>query len=139
MTKKLGLVIGVFILIGIFLLLSIKITKKDHETSALPCPESVLYSTHIYLSCLSEGKVIDNGLFNRYLFLNKLLDEPILVVDYSEMGCNSCIKFVLDGLSSTMGNLQDNRKILFVISESYNAFEEISGNSCCTSQSSISS
>lgn len=118
----------VLLLGSIFLYHKVK-TKVDDNVDVIT-PASVLFPTHIYLSIMNDGKEIDNGLFIKYLLINHLSDEPILVVDYSQMGCNSCIQSMLNGLTEVFDSVEHNRNIVFVISESYrDDSEPIVGNS----------
>lgn len=119
-------VVGVSLAAALFLLGLFFFLKNTHANRDI---STAYLLSHIELSISNDGQTINNESFNRYLFYTHLINDPVLVIDYSELGCRQCYQFMMDGLAEQFGDVMQNPRIVFVVSDSYLYEEgEIRGN-----------
>lgn len=84
--------------------------------------------SYIDYATQTEGMVIENEDYNKYLIRNKLDGKPILVLSYSINDCKSCLDNVVKEMNNHIPNLDKNQRVLFVVSDARSSYEPEYGN-----------
>lgn len=74
-----------------------------------------------YYAVMTDGQLIDNAMFFKYLHENALLGKPVFVIRYSARSCRPCIEEITKLITSEISDLESKSNILFVVSDFENA------------------
>ena len=86
------------------------------------------YAAYMDFTVRIEGEVIDNLSIQRYLMDNGMANEPVLVVYYSVNDCKVCLDSAIANICNFLGDIRDNKRILFVVSGAKPSFPQEYGN-----------
>ncbi|HCT93901.1 MAG: hypothetical protein A2X19_05095 [Bacteroidetes bacterium GWE2_39_28] len=96
----------------------IKITSNSHniknnELSA----DRLHFMSHMYLSVFNDNTLVNNTKLDSYIAYNKIENDDIMIIRYSQLDCKGCVDFVIKKVLTFFPNYSSTPKIVFLVSD----------------------
>lgn len=129
---KYGLILVLAIGMGFILFLSFQTFNVIKDSKSNDNEEGRLlyygYMNQVYMSVMDDNTAIENPEIIKYIQRNNLFSTPILVINYSNLSCSSCLNYLLHGLEKQFPGYAVDKQILFVATEYRSESEKKYGN-----------
>ena len=116
-----NLLILLLLALSLFLTNNLNKSIKEIRTSSTSDADTEaqkLYSAMLlYAGIENDYLSVYNSKIDEYLILNKIENEPVLIIRYSLFSCQNCVEFVKQVIKNVKKNYTEDPRILFVASD----------------------